>query len=267
MPDSFLIEQTWFVYPRLLQFGHIAIPTYGAFTALGLIAALTAAMHFAKRLALDANRVWNLGLIGILTILIGARLLLVIVYFSAFRSHPFWLLGLTNEPSPWIMAAAFVLGVAAAMLYAAAEDLPMLRMLDCLAPAAAIYFVINRAGAFVAGLDFGRPTMLPWSVTYTSRLAAFWYRTPLGLPLYPVQLYEAAASLAILAVLLWWLPRRRQDGEAAGAWLFLTGVASFVCSLYRGEIRSLAALETMAVLAVIVGGLLWIRRPALQRNA
>ena len=250
------------MHPRLFQFGHIAVPTYGALTALGLVAALAAAMYFARRLSLDANKVWNLCLIGILTTLIDARLLLVITHFSEFRVHPFWVLGLVNQQSLWIMPVGILIGLAAALLYAAAEGLAALRVLDCIAPAVAIFLAINRIGAFVAGVDYGRPTQLPWGVTYTSLFSALWYRTPLGLPLHPVQLYDAAASVLILGVLLWWLPRRTQDGELAGIWLFLYGMASFTIGLYRADSRVL--LEALAIVGVIAGGVLWLHRPESQ---
>src|SRR5271170_7614598 len=192
-------------------------------------------MHFARRLALDPNKIWNLSLAGILTTLIGARLLLIAAHFSAFRQHPFWILGLTGLHDHWIAPASVLLGLAVAILYALAEGLPLLRAMDCLAPAVALALAINRIGAFVAGIDFGAPAALPWSVTYTSRIAALWYRTPLGLPLHPVQLYDAAVALIVFALVSWWLARRKQDGELAGAWLFLSGLAGFFLGFYRGE--------------------------------
>jgi phosphatidylglycerol:prolipoprotein diacylglycerol transferase len=248
------------VHPRLFQFGHIAIPTYGAFTALALIAALAAAMYFARRLTLDPNKIWNLSLIGILSTLLGARLLLVVAHFSVFREHPFWILGLTGTRDLWIAPASVALGIAAAILYALAEGLPLLRVADSLAPDAALAFAINRIGAFVAGLDFGIPARLPWSVVYTSRLAALWYRTPLGLPLHPVQLYDAAVSLIVFALLIWWLPRRRQDGELAGAWLFLSGLAAFFLGFYRGDGSQSGLSQSIAVAVVIAGAALWLDR-------
>ena len=253
------------LHPRLLQFGHIAIPTYGALTALALVAGLAAAVHFARRLSLDPNRIWSLCLIGILTTLIGARLLLVLTYFSAFRQHPVWVLGLTNIQSPWILGLSLLAGFGAAMLYALAEGLPLLPVLDCLAPSAAAAIGINRAGAFVAGLDYGTPTVLPWSVTYTSRIAALWYQTPLGVRLHPVQLYEAAASLLILALLLWWLPLRSQPGEVAGAWLFLYGFSSFFLRFFRAGSETLSLVQPIAAVAVIAGGALWARRKSREQ--
>jgi phosphatidylglycerol:prolipoprotein diacylglycerol transferase len=248
------------LYPRLFQFGHIAIPTYGALTALALVAGLAAALHFARRLGLDANKIWSLCLIGILTTLIGARLLLVFNYFSAFRQHPFWILGLTHIHDAWVIGFSVIAGLAAAMLYALAEGLPLLGVLDCVMPSAALAIAINRIGAFLAGLDYGRPSTQPWSVVYTSRIALVWYGTPLGIPLHPVQLYEAAASLLALALLLWWLPRRSQDGELGGAWLFLYGFCSFFLSDYRGAAQAFSASQFFAVAAVIAGGAMWAQR-------
>ena len=233
---------------------------YGALTALALIAGLAAAVHFARRLGINPNKIWSLCLIGILTTLVGARLLLVLSNLAAFRAHPVWLLGLTNIHSQWVIALSFVAGLGAAVLYALAEGIPVLAALDCLAPAAAVAVAINRVGAFLAGLDYGLPTTKPWAVTYNSLTAAFWYRTPLGIALHPVQLYEAAASLGILAVLVWRLPRRRQDGEMAGAWLFLYGLASFFLGFYRAGVDEAGFSEAVAIVSVIAGGALWIRR-------
>jgi phosphatidylglycerol---prolipoprotein diacylglyceryl transferase len=248
------------VHPRLLQFGHLAIPTYGALAALALIAALAAAMHFARRLGLDPNKIWTLSLAAILTTLIGARLLLVVAHFSVFRQHPFWVLGLTGAHDLWIEPASVVLGIAAAILYALAEGLPLLGVADSLAPAIALAVAVNRVGAFVAGIDFGAPAIVPWSVTYTSRLAELWYGTPTGVPLHPVQLYDAAASLAIFGLLSWWLPRRRQNGELAGAWLFLTGTASFFLGFYRGYPAKPIFSFILPIAALVAGAALWIER-------
>jgi phosphatidylglycerol---prolipoprotein diacylglyceryl transferase len=248
------------LYPRLFQIGHFAIPTYGVFTALALVSALAALLHFARQLALDASKVWNLGLIGILTALIAARLLLVAVHLSAFRQHPFWVLGLTENRSSWIFPIALAAGFAAATLYALAEGLPFLRTLDCVAPCAALALVFNRAGAFLAGLDYGLPAAHGWGVVYTSRIAAFWYHTPLGVKLYPVQLYEAVMSLVILGALAWWLPRRTQDGELAGAWLFLFGVAGFFLDFYRAAGRDHMLLHQVIFAAMVIASAAFLVR-------
>jgi len=258
------------VAPILFHFGHLAIPTYGVCTALALLAALALSVSRARRLGLRSDKIWNLGLLAILVALLGARLLLVLLHPHAFRVHPLWVLGLATIHSPWIALGGVAIGIAAAILYALAEGLPLLRTLDALAPAAALAFAVNRIGAFCGGAAWGTPTHLPWGVTYHSVVAYFWYQVPLGVRLHPVQLYDAALSLAILALLL--VIRRRPgffafDGEVAGAWLFLYGLGRFFLEFLRGDPArvpllggALTQAQVLAMAAVVIGCTLWLRR-------
>ena len=67
-----------------------------------------------------------------------------------------------------------------------------------LRPGIALGHVIGRLGCFFAGCCYGRPTDVPWAVTFTNRYAAHNVGTPLNVPLHPTQLYEAGAELLIL---------------------------------------------------------------------
>jgi phosphatidylglycerol---prolipoprotein diacylglyceryl transferase len=260
------------LHPLLFHTGTLAIPTYGVLTAAALLAALALYVLRARRVGLPGDKVWNLGLTAILAALFASRLLMVATHLRVFALHPFWVLGLVTVHSGWIAAGGALLGAAAAALYALAEGLPLMRVADAAAPAAALGFAINRVGAFCAGQAWGTPTALPWGVTYRSAVAWLWYRTPLGTQLHPVQLYDAAASLAILAMLLC-MPRQH-DGETAGTWLFLYGLCRFFLEFLRGDAVREPALggvftlaQGLAVLAVIAGGALWLRREAEPKTA
>lgn len=249
------------MYPRLAQFGPLAIPTYGAFAALAIIAALVSLSPLARRLQLNPGKLWNLALIAILTALIGSRLLVVAEYFTAFLHHPFWVLAASSRiAAPWVGPAAVLLGLAAALLYLLAEGLPLLRVLDCFAPPVTLALAIGSIGAFLAGADFGLPAASSWSVTYSSRFAANWYGTPLGVPLIPVRLYQAIALLVILAILLWRLPRRRHDGELAGLWLFLAGLSAFFIDLYRASTPSDFIMHQAVCVAMVLASAAFLLR-------
>ena len=72
----------------------------------------------------------------------------------------------------------------------------------------------------MAGCCFGRPTELPWGITFTNTLAAANVGTPLEVSLHPTQLYESVAALAILGGLL--LMERRSRGFAGRTfWTYL----------------------------------------------
>ena len=253
------------MYPLLFHIGSIAIPTYGVLTAMAVLAALAVLVLRARWFGLSASSVWNLGLLAVLATLIGSRLLLVAADFKIFVAHPFWVLGLASLPGGWILAGGATIGLVIAVLYALAEGLPVLRITDAAAPAAALAFAINRVGAFFAGLSWGKPTTLPWAVTYHDVVAYIWYRTPLNVALHPVQLYDAAASLVLFALLLW-MPIRR-PGEAAGLWLFFYGFCRFFLEFLHGSMTRepvfggvLTLSQAIAVTAVLAGGILWLRR-------
>jgi phosphatidylglycerol:prolipoprotein diacylglycerol transferase len=222
-------------------------------------------MHFARRVSLHPEKIWNLGLIAILSALVGSRLLLVAANFTAFREHPFWVLGLTTIRSQGILFGGVALGIAIAVLYALAENLALLRTFDCIAPALALGITINRIGAFLGGLDYGTTTTQPWGVIYTSRIAALWYGTPLGIRLHPTPLYAAAASAFLFAVSAWWLPRRKHDGDVMGGWLFVYGLIAFFLEFYDGDASAgevfngaVALTQALAICAVIAGGIFWM---------
>jgi len=107
---------------------------------------------------------------------------------------------------------------------------------------------------------------MPWGIVFHSRWAAMWNSTPLEIRLQPVQLYLGAIQLVACLLLLWWLPRRKQDGELAGGYLLLMGLAQFFLDFYRGDNRLLVLHGAISLTQaidfgmVIVGALLLLER-------
>ncbi len=253
------------MYPRLFQFGPFAVPTYGMFSALAMVAMLLLVVHLAQRLNLPQEKLWNLTILALLTSLIASKLLLIPTHFWIFRAHPFWVLGLSTRYDPWIPGVSAALGIAVAWLYVMAEGLPLRRTLDALAPAATLGLGLQAVGAFMAGANFGTPTRATWAVTYHSTQASLWYGTPLDRPLQPTQLYHAGLCALLLMALLAWLPRRTQDGELAGLWLFAYGIARFFLQFYRGDAAPvwIFTITQWLALAMVLASaaLLWKHKP------
>jgi phosphatidylglycerol:prolipoprotein diacylglycerol transferase len=252
------------VHPRLFQLGSIAIPTAGVITAIAIVVALFTARITARRLELNPDKVWDLGILGVLTALFAPRLILIFNNWSEFIAHPLWLIGVVRVRSE----AAILGGMAAAIVimcaFAFFTRMPFRRTLDALPPSLALGFAIASIGDFAGGSNFGMPTNLPWAVTYTNRVVSLWNGTPLGTPLHPVQIYAAVADLCIFALLLAMIPKRDtwriRSGEIMGAWLFLDGVCAFSLNFLRGDITadSFILPQSLAATMVVAGGLLWL---------
>jgi phosphatidylglycerol---prolipoprotein diacylglyceryl transferase len=117
---------------------------------------------------------------------------------------------------------------------------------------------IQRAGCFLAGCCFGRPTGLPWGVHFPAASPAG--RAFPGEAVHPTQLYYLLAFLLVAGFL--WLGRRRLRGRgmAAAAGLFGVGIAYAAITTLRGDLGpgtiSLAATtSTLVALSLAAAGL------------
>jgi phosphatidylglycerol:prolipoprotein diacylglycerol transferase len=252
------------VYPRLFQLGSIAIPTAGVLTAIAILVALFTARITARRLDLNSEKIWDLGIVAVLTSLFAPRLILIFTNWKDFLAHPLWLIGVLRVRSEGALLGGMAVAIAVTGTFIFLTRMPFRRTLDALAPSLALGFAIASVGAFAGGSNFGTPTNLPWAVTYTSRLASLWNGVPLGSPLHPVQLYAALAALCVCALLLKLIANHDKwnirNGEIMGTWLFLHGAISFLLNLLRGDLIATNFLlpQSLAAVMVLAGGLLWL---------
>ncbi len=85
---------------------------------------------------IDAGKVWNLCILSLFAALAAARLLLIVVNWSALRLHPAWLLGLAMVHHPLLAGTGALAGAGCALWYARRSKLPLFATADALAAAA-----------------------------------------------------------------------------------------------------------------------------------
>ncbi len=232
------------------------------------MAGLILAMRTAARLRVPPDGMWNFGLISIFSAVLGSRLLLIASHWHDFLTYPALMLSVSTPRTVNSVLTELGLAIFAGLLYLTLKEMPWLPTLDAAAPAWALGQGILMLGCFFAGCDYGRATSMPWGIVFHNRWAMLWNGTPLEVRLHPVQLYLCAVELALCALLLWWLPRRRQPGELAGAWMFLSGLAQFFLDFYRGDNRllifdgALSLTQAIDFCLVVAGALLLLERGA-----
>ena len=254
------------MHPVLFHIGVFLIPTYGVAAALGVLLALFLAARLAGTARVDPNHVWNFCVVALFAALLGSRLLLILINWSALRLHPRWLLGLAMIHHPLLAAAGVLMGAAAAVLYGRWQHLPPWATADVLAAPLALGLAFEQFGALMAGSGYGTETTMPWAVICTNPLAARWSGTPLGIPLHPVQAYAAVAFLTLALFLCFWLQHRQQQGDVAGLALFGSGVAVFITEFWRdpeGRGRLLGGAidgPQLAAVGLVLAGALLLRQ-------
>src|SRR5882762_6457739 len=224
------------MYPRLFELGPITLYTYGVLLAAAYLVGLKLAMVRAKARGLDANRVLDLGIYIIISALVGAKLLLLVTDFRTFKADPHELLTLARAGG--VFYGGLILAVVVALWYIRRVGLPLWTTCDVFAPGIALGHVIGRFGCFFAGCCWGKPTSVPWAITFTSPFAAANVGTPLNVPLHPTQLYEAGAEFLILVFLLATEKAgRRFAGRTFWLYMLLYAVSRYIIENYRGDER------------------------------
>jgi phosphatidylglycerol:prolipoprotein diacylglycerol transferase len=237
--------------PILFEVGPWPVYAYGVLLAVAYLTGLRIAVVRARRMGLDSGRVLDLGIYLIIAALVGAKLMLVLVDFRYFADQPREVLSLVRAGG--IFYGGLIAAVGTAWILVPRYRLPLWTTADVIAPGIAFGHVIGRVGCLLAGCCYGRPTSVPWAVTFTDPVATANVGTPLDVPLHPTQLYDAAAELLILTVLLATERRGRTfPGRTFWLYILLYGVSRFIVEFYRGDERgTLFVLSTSQVVSLV----------------
>jgi phosphatidylglycerol---prolipoprotein diacylglyceryl transferase len=243
------------MYPVVFHLGPLTIYAYGVLVASGLILGMGLAVKEAKRQDLDPQVILDLGFYVALAGIIGSRVFYVLQDFSFYFSNPLEIFKL------WQGGLVFHGGLLCALpvgwFFLKRKQLSFWPVFDLFAPSLAIGQAVGRIGCFFAGCCYGAPTSLPWAVTFSDpRTLA----VP-GIPLHPVQLYDALGLLLIFLVLTAVRRHTRLAGELSCLYLVLHGTVRFVVEFFRGDPRSMLWHDTISLpqtisLLLMLGGLL-----------
>ena len=253
------------MFPKLFDLGPVGIYTYGVLLASAYLTGLWFATVRAGARGLDRDRITDLGIYIIISALVGAKLLLIIVEFDHYRQNPvdIW----TILRSGGVFYGGLITSVGVTFWYIRRHSLPVWTTCDAFTPGIVLGQAVGRIGCLMAGCCYGKPTELPWGITFTNPLAAANVGTPLGVSLHPTQLYESGAALLILGGLL--LAERGGKGFAGRTfwtYLLLYPTARFIIEFYRGDPRgtvfdlvstsqfvSLLLIPTSIVMLIVLG--------------
>ena len=247
------------MHPVLVKIGSFELASYGLMTALAYMAAawyLYKRLHYIK---LDKDTFWNIIFIAFVSALLGAKLLYIIVSWqemgATFTERLVY--AAKNFRYGFVFFGGAVTAIVALLIYLKKKKLPVLPTADFFIVALPIGHAIGRVGCFLAGCCYGKPTDLPWGVTFTdphSLVAPQYLGTT---PLHPTQLYEVAANLILFFVLQYYYEKTHKNGAVLAAYIIGYCVIRFVIEFFRGDFRGeylwgLSPSQLIAVLAIAV---------------
>ncbi len=236
------------MHPVLLQIGSVRIYSYGVFVAAGFLAALWIAGREIVRRGGDLEKFYDMGFWVVLSAVAGARMFHVLVYWRDYAAAPSEIFKLWN--GGLVFYGGFLAAVAACLVFLRRNRIPFLPVADASAIGIPLGLAFGRLGCTMAGCCFGKPTALPWAVTFTDPMSL----APLHVPLHPTQIYESAAGFAICGFLYATRDRFRTPGMRFWTMLILYGAARGFLEIFRDDPRGFLGpfSESQVVSAVLI---------------
>jgi len=258
------------MYPKIKDLGPLTIHTYGLVLAAAFIAGIWITSRNAKKAGINPDTIWNMGLLVIFSALVGSKILLLLSDFQFYSQNFREIFSLSTLRSAGVYYGGLLLALAAAGLFIAKKRLPLWTVADFAAPGIALGQAIGRLGCLSAGCCYGKPTHLPWGITFTNQYAYSNVGVTLNTPLHPTQIYESVGTLALFLFLMWRLSRKHAAGQIILEYLTLYAFLRFVIEIFRGDDRGfilyglLSTSQFIAILTVLGSVAVYyflIRRP------
>lgn len=209
--------------PVLFWLGPIPVYAYAVFSVAGILVGFWWARREFARSGLPLAWLGKLLPIVMLCALLGARLLHVASHWQDYNN---WQALIWRwRPGMSFHGAMFgsIIGV---WIASRCFNMPLMPLLDALAPSAALGHAIGRIGCFINGCCFGKVTQVAWAVRFHNPALC-----PDELPRHPTQLYEAFGLLLLFALLMRRSPHPK--GERFWLWLGGYGVLRFATEFWR----------------------------------
>jgi phosphatidylglycerol---prolipoprotein diacylglyceryl transferase len=219
------------VHPLLCQVGPLKIYTYGLFIALGLLVGLSLAIKEAKRRGFDPQAILDIVFYTVLAGIIGARIFYVAQNFSFYKEN---LLGVVKIwEGGLVFQGGLIVAIPLALVLIKKKNLSFWQIFDVLAPYIALGQAFGRIGCFFAGCCYGKPTNLPWAVTFTDPKTL----ALAGIPLHPTQLYSSLALFLVFLILILLRKHTKFSGQLSCLYLILDSSFRFCIEFFRGDPR------------------------------
>jgi phosphatidylglycerol---prolipoprotein diacylglyceryl transferase len=207
------------MHRTVIDFGAIAIRSYGVMLVIAFWLGIELTARSAKRRGLDPTKILDMGLVVLVASLVGSRLFYVLTHWSEYQADKIAVLRV------WEGGLTFYGGLACAIFFGMAylrwKRMPVLEVTDIAAPQIALGIAIARVGCFLNGCCFGKASTLPWACTFPPDSQAGWVMA--GRPVHPTQIYESIANVVIFLVLRRVLARGHPRGVVFFAFLALYG--------------------------------------------
>lgn len=248
------------MFPDLIDLGFLHLKTYGACMATGFLLCWMLVERLSGRKDLS-NLLLSLMIGGVA----GSRIAYVVEHWQAeFAAHPEQIIRV--DQGGLMFYGGFILSFVVFFAWCFVKKERPLALADLLAAVIPLGHAFGRIGCFFYGCCYGRDSDAWCAVTFPVGSPCWYEHGRKLVSVLPTQLFEAAALLALFAVLMWVWHRRqapgtghRAPGTILGLYLIGYAVVRFFIEILRGDPRAavgpFSISQTISIGMIAVGSL------------
>lgn len=214
----------------LFEIGPVKIYSYGLMIFIGIVTAFVVAEKRAKKLGLDSEKVFDLGLMCGIGGIVGAKLLYFITEMKSLISGG---LTLRDIMYGFVVYGGIIGGIFAGYLYCKIKKLNFLKHFDLVMPSIALAQGFGRIGCFLAGCCYGRETDAWYGMEFNHSV----YWNMVGVKVIPTQLIMSVANFIHFFILAFIAKKVKKDGVVAGCYLLFYSIGRFLIEFLRNDPR------------------------------
>ncbi|MEK7524287.1 MAG: prolipoprotein diacylglyceryl transferase [Patescibacteria group bacterium] len=222
------------MYPLLFESGFISVYSLWFFVAVGFVVSSWVFISLGKRMRIRMNALMENSFLLLFWTATVSRLFFVFLhpdhFFYRFSlSRALSILAIWDKGfSFWGAVFAWFLAV---WFFSHKQGESSKRLFDLAVPAVLIGMFFGNIGTFLDGINYGKPTDLPWGMMFRNSHVKYIS------DIHPTQLYAALYSLIIGLAVIFLLKKTRGalPGLAAEVGVFLFSFFKFLEEFFRGD--------------------------------
>ena len=217
------------MHPIAFYLGSLPIRWYGVMMALAFLTGMWTATRRARHVNLSGEIITDVTMWLMGGSIIGARFVYVTTYWKQeFADQPFSEVFMIQHGG-LVYYGGLIGAAVGAIVYLAWKKLPAWKILDILAPSAALGNMFGRIGCLLNGCCYGRACDLPWAIHFPADHETH------GAAVHPTEIYDALLNLILYLALAWLFRRRKFDGQIFALYFISYAICRSVAEIFRGD--------------------------------
>lgn len=226
---------------ELINIGGFHIYLLGVTIAIGILVAYLLSEYEVKRRDLDVRFFETLGVVTIISSLLGARLFYILFFdLQTYLDSPIKIFALRDGGLS--VQGGITLGILLTYMYSRYRKANFFEYADAIAPQIALGQFIGRIGCDVFGIPMER--VFPWGVKYGNQLV------------HPVQIYESIANLILFAILWRFKDKTKYKGQLFALYLIGYGTIRFLIEFFRVNpiiVGNITIAHVISLIMIVIG--------------